>query len=212
MDGHLAITWNKTDRSLCRCCSDHRADRAMAESGSNVLNDRPRRISWRACTILWTARRLTLRGCGGWRVVSRLRRPWCPADNATDAGACVLVVGNAFEAAAQFNGSREFTALLIGSPDRGGVVFGDKEHSPIMGERTAFIKTASHDGFPLCAAWRVRRNRLGVVLRRNHEGGWTTMARRARTTAERQAAYRRSRPTAGENRVWPLIRLKRNAG
>jgi hypothetical protein len=46
----------------------------------------------------------------------------------------LLVVGNAFEAPAQFNSSREFTTLLVGGSDRSGVSFGDKERPLMMGK------------------------------------------------------------------------------
>ena len=65
-------------------------------------------------------------------MAGRLRR-LLPPDDAADAGPRLLVVGDAFEAAAQLDSSSEFAALLVGGLDCGGVGFGDEEHGWIIG-------------------------------------------------------------------------------
>jgi hypothetical protein len=47
----------------------------------------------------------------------------------------LIVVGDAWEQSAQFDGGRELAALSVGSTDRGGVCFGDDEHPVSMGRR-----------------------------------------------------------------------------
>ena len=66
------------------------------------------------------------------RLAGLLRRV-PPSDNAPDASPCFLVVGDAFEAAAQLNRSSQFATLIKGGLDRSGVRFGDHEHAQIMG-------------------------------------------------------------------------------
>jgi hypothetical protein len=56
------------------------------------------------------------------------RRPWLPPGDIPGALPRLLVVDDAGEAAAQFDGGRQFAVLLIDGADRGGIGFGDNEH------------------------------------------------------------------------------------
>ena len=66
------------------------------------------------------------------RFAGRFRR-LPPSDNAPDTGARLLVVGDAFEAAAQLDRSSQFAALIKGGLDCSDVRFGDHEHGWIVG-------------------------------------------------------------------------------
>ena len=63
----------------------------------------------------------------------RRNRRWRPSGDASGALPRLLVVGDAGEPATQFNRGREFTILLIGGADRGGIGFSDNKHGPENG-------------------------------------------------------------------------------